>query len=219
MLLSPPALVLPGEGLDPMDNNPYAPPAADHGVVTPPPETGGGMTLAEAEALRRRHLTHEARLQAFGSLTLLWGIYLIVGPPMILLGLLFFLMAPIADGSAGESLALAAVLVVSGLLFVGLGALGTRAASGLRRLDPQHRGLYSAFAGVWLLSFSAPALLGLWAIYLLHSSAGKTLLSPAYQEARRLTPHIQSERSLGSWLGFTLVLVVLPLAITLALAP
>ena len=203
-----------------MDNNPYAPPAADPGVVTPPPpQIEGGMTLTEAEALRRRHLTHEARLQAFGSLTLLWGIYLILGPPMILLGLFLFLTASFLEGSVEQPLVLAALLVVSGLLFVGLGALGTRAGRGLRRLDPQHRGLYASFAAVWLLSFSAPALLGLWAIYLLHSSAGKTLLSPAYQEARRLTPHIQSERSLGSWLGFTLVLGILPLAMSLAAAP
>jgi hypothetical protein len=204
-----------------MDQNPYAPPTADRCEVIPPPEPEivGEMTLAEAEALRRTHLTHEARLRAFGSLTLLWVMYLILGPPTILLGLLLFVMAPLTEGSVGQSLVLAGVLFVAGLSFVAIGALGYRAGTGLRRLDPQHRWLYSLFGGVWLLSLSVPALLGLWALYLIHSPAGKTLFSPAYQEARRLTPHIKHQMSPASWLAFTLVLLVMPLAVYFAAVP
>ena len=201
-----------------MNNDPYAPPAVYLNDAPPPLEVEGGMSLAEAEALRREHLSHEARLRAFGSLTLLWAMYLLLGPPMILLGLLLLLLAPFAEGEVMRSFAVALVVCGGGSLFVAVGALGVRAGSGLRRLDPQHKVLYSIFAGFFLLSCSAPALLGLWGLYLIHSPAGALVLSPAYHEARRLTPHIAEESSPGSWIAFTLLLFVLPAVITLLVA-
>jgi len=82
---------------------------------------------------------------------------------------------------------------------------------GLRRLDPKHRTLYTALVSLWLLSFSFLALVGLWALVLIHSPEGKIVLSPEYAEARRLTPHIRLQTSLVTWLALALLLLGVPL--------
>jgi hypothetical protein len=194
-----------------MDRNPYAPPAADRGEVKPPPEPEmeGGMTLADA--LRRRHLTHEARLRSIGTLMLVGGLNLLLGPMIVMIGVfgvIGYLVAPSADEEALQG---AGLISGAGLLITGFGALSIRGGMGLRRLDPKHRALYTALVSLWLLSFSFLALVGLWALVLIHSPEGKIVLSPEYAEARRLTPHIRLRTSVVTWLALALVLLGVPL--------
>ena len=201
-----------------MTHNPYAPPTADLNDLTPPPAVEGGMTLAEAEALRREHLTHEARLQSVGTLMLLGAANLLAGPLLLLLAaftVIAALLNKITDPDAAPS---ALTLVGLGIVLTTLGVMSLRGGAGLRRLDPRHLALYSVLAGLWLLSCSFFSLLGLWALFLLHSPAGKTVLSPEYQEARRLTPHIQFKTSPVTWIVLLLLVVGLPLALFIAAA-
>ncbi|MBK9364712.1 MAG: hypothetical protein IPN01_00085 [Deltaproteobacteria bacterium] len=203
-----------------MDPNPYAPPAADRGEVTPPPEPEmeGGMTLAEAEALRRRHLTHEARLQSVGTLMLLGALNLVTGPLLVLLGIFAVIGVAMNLDTEEGALGGAAVFGVLGLMLTGFGALSLRGGRGLRRLDPQHLTLYTVLVLLWLLSCSIFSLLGLWALVLLHAPAGKIVLSPEYAEARRLTPHIRFKTSVVTWIVLGLLVLGLPLAMFIGAA-
>ena len=203
-----------------MDPNPYAPPAADRGEMTPPPEPEmeGGMTLAEAEALRRRHLTHEARLQSVGTMMLVGALNLLTGPFFLLMGIFAVIGVAMNPDTEEGALGGAAVFGVLGLMFTGFGALSLRGGRGLRRLDPQHLTLYTVLVLLWLLSCSIFSLLGLWALVLLHSPAGKIVLSPEYAEARRLTPHIQYKTSVVTWIVLLLLVLGLPLALFISVA-
>ncbi|MGE3820841.1 MAG: hypothetical protein AB7I30_15615, partial [Isosphaeraceae bacterium] len=65
--------------------NPYAPPEA---TLEPAPPSGAPGDLAEAVAIRRKHLNHEASIRAVGSLHLLGAlIYGIGGGAVALLSL------------------------------------------------------------------------------------------------------------------------------------
>ena len=173
-----------------MDNNPYAPPAADPGVVTPPlePEIEGGMTLAEAEALRRTYLTHEARLQSVGTMMLPCAVNVVVGP---LTGLVGVVALRLVNTEPAPALTFGGLMIVMGLLLTAFGVMSFVGGLGLWRLDPKHRTLTTVVATVWLVTFWCFCPLGLWALYLLRSSAGAVVLSPEYAEARRRTPHIR----------------------------
>jgi hypothetical protein len=173
------------------------------------------MTLAQAEALRRGLLSHEAQLQSIGALMLLGTIYLPIGPPMVLLSLFRLVLAPFSDGGLLGELTLAAVLFGGGLLCTAYGALSWRAGTGLRRVDPKHLRLYTVMVSLWLLSFPLGSLMGGWALYMLHSSKGKQVFGSEYQEARLLTPHIQNKWSVWTWV--LLGLLVLSVAALFAL--
>ncbi len=202
--------------MSPMDHNPYAPPTADQGEIKPPPELEGGMTLAEAEALRRRHLTHEARLQSIGSVMLLGALNVLFGPLLALTGVLSVVGYVIAPGTDEGALFGGGLIFALGVLFTGVGALSVRGGLGLRRLDPKHRTLYTVLVSLWLLSCSFLSLLGIWALYLIHSKAGETVLSAEHREARRLTPHIKFKTSVVTWIAFALLVLGPALVLFLA---
>ena len=182
-----------------------ATPSSDLDDVTYPTEATVQMTEAEAESLRRMYLTHEGRLQTIGSLMLLGAPILLVGPPLALFGLLGLLSALISGEHVASNLGAALPLLVIGPLLTWMGVLITRAGIGLRRLNPEHRGLFTVILCFWLWSFSVISLLGLWALYLIYSPEGRIVLSPTYQEARLLTPDIQHKTSLVTWLVLLLV--------------
>jgi hypothetical protein len=199
-----------------VDHNPYAPPTADQGEIKPPPELEGGMTLAEAEALRRKHLTHEARLQSVGTLMMLLGAFnVLTGPLFVLVGVFAVIVVAMNPGVDEGALSGG---VVFGVLLTGLGALNYRGGTGLRRLDPRHRTLYTVLTSLWLLSCTFFSIFGLWALFLLHSPAGNIVLSPEYAVARRLTPHIKFKTSVVTWIVLGLLIVGLPLTLFIAAA-
>jgi hypothetical protein len=177
-----------------MDPNPYSPPTADRNEVkpSPEPEIEGDMTLAEAEALRRAHLTHEARLQSVGTFMLFGAVNLVVGPLMLAFIALFWGVASAQNVSLNDpDIRQYGLLCPLGLLVTAFGVMSVVGGLGLRRLDPKHYMLYNVVAAVWFASFWYFWPLGLWALYLLSSSAGLDVLSPEYTEARRRTPHIR----------------------------
>jgi hypothetical protein len=142
---------------------------------------------------------------------LVGGLNLLLGPMIVMIGVfgvIGYLVAPSADEEALQG---AGLISGAGLLITGFGALSIRGGMGLRRLDPKHRALYTALVSLWLLSFSFLALVGLWALVLIHSPEGKIVLSPEYAEARRLTPHIRLRTSVVTWLALALVLLGVPL--------
>ncbi|MEY3214299.1 MAG: hypothetical protein RIT28_4780 [Pseudomonadota bacterium] len=178
------------------------------------------MTLAEAEALRRTHLTHEARLRSVGALMcFFWVIYLLLGPLLAFLG--FYagaIDAPARPDDQLPAVVIGVVIVGLSLPLAALGAVGVRSGLRLRRIEAQHRTLYAVMLCLWLLSCSVASPLGLWGLFLLYSSAGDVVFSPVYQEARRLTPHMQPGTSLLAWLLIaSLVLPVAAFFITLVM--
>ncbi len=174
------------------------------------------MTLAEAEALRRKHLTHEARLQSVGTLMMLLGAFnVLTGPLFVLVGVFAVIVVAMNPGVDEGALSGG---VVFGVLLTGLGALNYRGGTGLRRLDPRHRTLYTVLTSLWLLSCTFFSIFGLWALFLLHSPAGNIVLSPEYAVARRLTPHIKFKTSVVTWIVLGLLIVGLPLTLFIAAA-
>jgi len=146
------------------------------------------MTLAEAEALRRTYLTHEARLQSVGTLMLPCAVNVVVGP---LAGLVGVVALRLVNTEPAPALTFGGLMIVMGLLLTAFGVMSFVGGLGLWRLDPKHRTLNTVVATVWLVTFWCFCPLGLWALYLLRSSAGAVVLSPKYAEARRRTPHIR----------------------------
>jgi len=219
-----------------VDQNPYAPPTSDLGEVKPPSELEGRMTLAEAEALRRTHLTHEARLRSMGTLMLLGAFNLILGLLTVAYGVYGVVDHFIDPGIEAGAPQMGVIVGMFGLLITMMGALSVRGGMGLRRLDPQDHTFYATLVGLWLLTFLFLSFVGLlavtldfplvalWALYLLlslvglralvllHSPEGTIVLSPEYQEARRLTPHIRFKTRVVTWIVLGLLVLGLPLA-------
>lgn len=198
-------------------HDPYAPPLSDLTPSgSPATDDDDDGAQLEAERIRRAHLTHEARLKSVGSLMLLTAFYLLVGPPTIFSGLYMLVLAPTQHDEVLTAIFVALMVGLVGVILTALGALGYRAGTGLRRLDPRYRLAYTALACVWLMSCSVASLIGLWALYLIHGPAGQRVLSPEYAEIRRLTPHLQSTHSVVTWAVALLLCVGLVLAVYIA---
>jgi hypothetical protein len=187
-------------------HDPYAPPTA---LLDEEPEIQ--MTDAEAEALRRTHFTHESRLYSVGTFMMLGTLNLFIGP-MRLLNALSNISSGLAGAVAGqEGLLNVALPLIDGLYITGMGLLCLHGGLNLRDLNPKPRTVYTIVACLWVLSLSFYSLLGLWALFLIHSPVGKIVLSPRYQEARHRTPEIQNQTSLLTWLVYLLLFVAVVL--------
>jgi hypothetical protein len=205
-----------------MDHNPYDPPSSDQKDQNPVHDVADvddlddlndllrseaevPMTDAQAAALRRPLLTHEAWLQSIGSFVMLGAALLLFGPLVSVSGVL----GALGLVETGETRGVFVVRIVLGLLLTGLGGLCVRGALGLRRLDPNHQMLYTALMGLWCVSSSPLSPLGLWGLYLVHSKAGQTVLSTGYQQVRSRTPQLQAKRSRMTSIVLFLVAVAL----------
>ena len=199
-----------------MDHNPYDPPRAEpndrrdvnevNDVNNPDDlddlndlllaEVEVKMTDAQAAAVRQPLLSHEASIQSVGSVMLLGGVFLILGP---LTGLSLIGDQLSSPGS-----------VVSGVLLTAYGALSLRAGLNLRRLEANNPLLHTLVLILWTVSSSPLSLLGLWAFYLLYSKAGTIVLSQGYQEIRRRTPHLLAAPSrMNQLIVFVMAVVII----------
>jgi hypothetical protein len=193
--------------------NPYAAPEAALGG----PDVGALSTadLAEAEAVRRKHIAHETSIKAIGSLHMLGAFGLLIA-----LGFLAF--ASLSRSGAGVAV-LVYVLVMTALNF----ALGF----GLRALRSWARWVDVALLGLSFLINVASYLYGVaqanggppagrvvgmligssiipgYILYLLTSRKASVVFSPEYQDIIARTPHVKMQTS---WLvkGCAVVLVV-----------
>src|SRR5262245_35020684 len=134
--------------------NPYAPPTArvDDNVGA----------NAEAEAIRRAHISHEASIKSVGIL------YYLAGVMLILTGVL-----PLFAPRGEPLLALVFVVVGVGQIFAGWG---------LRGLHQWARIVGIVLSVIGLIGFPIGTLISAYILYLLLSKKGRTIFAPGYQD-------------------------------------
>jgi hypothetical protein len=183
-----------------------APPPADLDAIRRAMDGGDGprgrpeREAERAEVVRRAHLHHEALLLDMGGLTHLNGV---VG---ILVGIALGVGA-LASLGAGER-ATGGGLLVLAVLMGGLGWMQRSAGKRLRAFDRSGRRMASMLFAISLLSFPLGTLWGVLGLYAVNSAKGKRVLSPAYEEAVRRTPHIKRPTSLIAWVVLLFLVVV-----------
>lgn len=204
--------------------NPYAPPEAQIGEGSLSPSGD----LSEVESIRRKFLSHEASIKSVGSLHYLGAIITLLAA----IGMGAILVTTNDSGSRAVLSGLVAVYVImAGINF----ALGR----GLRLLEPWSRWVESVVIGLGVLSVvisvatavafnrdevvpsvGGGAVVGLvygYVLYLLLSSKGATVFSPAYKDVIARTPHIKYKTSCLVKFFILFVVGVLSLAVVGAL--
>ena len=171
-----------------MESNPYEAPAArvDDPVV------------AGVEAERRAHLRHEARLRSVG--VLYW-----LGAAAMLVLVVVLASSPAADPGAIQSVTFALATLLAA--FVGWGFWS---------LSPWVRWPGTVLSVVGLAAIPIGPIVNGYVLYLMWCAKGRRVLSPAYAQVRRETPHLRYRRTVGDWIALA-VIVAVPLAM-LALA-
>ena len=161
--------------------NPYAAPAAPVEDVS---------ANAEAEAIRKAHISHEASVKAVGILYYLGGIGVTIAA-------LAGLMA--AQGAAGVGMTV-------GLLAVGVGQFF--AGYGVRALLPWGRIIGCILSAIGLIGFPIGTLINGYILYLFLSKKGRTIFAPEYQEVIAATPHVKYKTSILVWIFLALLVAL-----------
>jgi hypothetical protein len=187
-----------------MENNPYAPPATS---IAEEPVDLGAVDLAEAEAIRRAYLNHEASVKSIGSLHFLLVFF-------AALSVLITAATAFSQGIAGNTSA-QLVLIAGSLFYLVLGGMHLAMGIGLNRLQTWARWTEVALLcfGLMLVSVvigtaavmreSETFLLGLFGamipgymLSLLVSSKSSRVFSPEYRAIIERTPHIKYQMGL-----------------------
>lgn len=168
-----------------MEFNPYQTPAANVA-------TSASMDRAQAEAIRKQYLNHEASVRSIALLYYLGAFGLLVSSAVLL-------VVPTQQGE-GLSLPILAALF-------GLGALYLWVGTGLRRLQQSIRVPAAVVAALGLVSFPVGTLINGYILYLLLSAKGKMVFSAQYREVIDATPHIKYRTSLLVWLLLGIVIL------------
>jgi hypothetical protein len=162
--------------------NPYAAPAARVDDVP---------ANAEAEAIRRAHINHEASIRAVGFLYYLGGVVLTIG------GLL-----SLSGSSTGMPVFLAAAGVAQ--VFAGWGVRG---------LTKWGRILGCILSALGLLAFPIGTAINAYILYLFLSKKGRTIFAPEYQGVIAATPHVKYRTSIIVWIFLALVAALILFAV------
>ena len=165
--------------------NPYAAPAAPVEDVS---------ANAEAEAIRKAHISHEASIKAVGLLYYLGGI-----------GVTLAALA----GLVGAKDASVAVT----LLLIGLGVGQFFAGWGVRALRPWGRIVGCILSAIGLIGFPIGTLINGYILYLFLSKKGRTIFAPEYQDVIAATPHVKYRTSIIVWIFLALVVLLLAVAV------
>jgi hypothetical protein len=198
-----------------MSDNPYAPtPGTPGGYVQ-----GQMFEIADAEAIRKQHLNHEASIQGMGSLYLLGGFFgSLLGLAYGAMGIAAIsgLQGAIPNNGPGPAPAIA------GGFFVGLGVFVLAVAIAqfyagwtMRKLDPKGKILAIIVTAIGLLGFPCGTLLSAYTLYLLLSAKGEFIYSPRYKEILAATPHIKY-RSIVAWVLLAVILLIVVLLVVAA---
>ena len=161
--------------------NPYAAPAA------PVADVGAN---AEAEAIRRAHISHEASIKAVGLLYYLGGVGVTLAAAASLLGA--------RDASVTLTLALIALGV--GQFFAGWA---------VRALRPWGRILGCVLSGLGLLGFPIGTAINAYILYLFLSKKGRTIFAPEYQAVIAATPDVRYRTSILVWIFLALLVALI----------
>lgn len=135
------------------------------------PEVSGEAGHAADESLRRSHLLAEALIRGVGFIYFVGAI----GQGISLLRRLNFGLDPWQW--------------LEGLLYT---AAFLACGCGLERLRPWGRSLATVLAAISLLRYPSGTVQGLLILFAVHNQKARTILSPQYDQVRRLTPHVSS---------------------------
>jgi hypothetical protein len=173
-----------------MEHNPYQTPEANVDVVS---------VDADAEAIRKEFINHEASVRSIGLLYYLFTLGLGIAAVVTLFG---FQTQPFEM----NALFLA--------IFVGLlAALYYWIGSGLRALRPNVRIVAGVFAALGLLSFPIGTIINGYILYLLFSKKGERVFSADYQAIVDATPHIKYKTSIVVWLLIAILILGIAAAV------
>jgi hypothetical protein len=161
--------------------NPYAAPAA------PVADVGAN---AEAEAIRRAHISHEASINAVGLLYYLGGVGVTLAAAASLLGA--------RDAS-----------VMLTLLLIALGVAQFFAGWAVRALRPWGRIVACVLSGLGLFAFPIGTAINAYILYLFLSKKGRTIFAPEYQAVIAATPEVKYRTSILVWLFLALLVALL----------
>ena len=182
----------------PTGDNPYATPVASTAPVAQE------AVPADWESIRRKHLSHEASLRAYGLIMLLGVAFL-----MLLIGISLYQIfidegVPLNSPSGLIGAAARAMLlgIIALYLFTGLALWQLHVLS---RVGGTLVGLLQ------LLAFPVGTLLGAYLLYLVWSPKSQVIFSPRYREIRAATPHLRYQWMLAVWV------VVLLAALSIAI--
>jgi len=167
--------------------NPYAAPAAPVEDVS---------ANAEAEAIRKAHISHEASIKAVGILYYLGG----TGVTLVALAALF--------SARQDALGLGASV---GLLALGAGQLS--AGWAVRALRPWGRTVGCILSAIGLIGFPIGTLINGYILYLFLSKKGRTIFAPEYQDVIAATPHVKYRTSIIVWIFLALVVLLIAVAV------
>jgi hypothetical protein len=161
--------------------NPYAAPAATVADVG---------ANAEAEAIRRAHITHEASIKAVGFLYYLGG----VGVTLVAAASLL--------GAKDASVMLTFVLIAFGVgqFFAGWA---------VRALRPWGRIVGCVLSGLGLLAFPIGTVINAYILYLFLSKKGRTIFAPEYQAVIAATPEVRYRTSIVVWIFLALLVALI----------
>lgn len=158
--------------------NPYAAPAAPVDDVA---------ANAEAEALRRAHISHEASIKAVGFLYYLGG----VGVTLV---------------AAASLLGAKDTSVMLTLLLLALGIAQFFAGWAVRALRPWGRIVGCVLSGLGLLAFPIGTVINAYILYLFLSKKGRTIFAPEYQAVIAATPEVKYRTSILVWIFLALLI-------------
>ena len=166
--------------------NPYAAPTARVEDVP---------ANAEAEAIRKAHISTEASVKAVGMLYYLGTIGLGIGGIGSLIG-----------GRDGTSIGIgvAMLAVGAGLAFV---------AHGIRALKNWARITGIVLAALGLLNFPIGTLINAYILYLFIAKKGRMVFSPEYQDIIAATPEVKYRTSILVWIFLGILVLLFAAAI------
>jgi len=176
-----------------MEQNPYQPPTADlEGPIDP--------ELADAEAIRKAHINHEASVRSVGLLYYIGTFALAIAT----IGQLMMF-----DSVQGG---LSLFLII---LFVALAWLYYWIGTGLRNLNKNVSIVAGIFAILGLLSFPLGTIINGYILYLLFSEKGKLVFSEEYQHIVAATPHIKYKTPVIVWIFLALLILAIGAAVVI----
>ena len=144
-----------------------------------------------SEAIRRKHLSHEASIKSYGSLCMLGAVIMTLSFPLIFFGLTTMTSQEIETEapSTAATLGLAA-LWIANIVFAFFVARGLWQLTKFGKIG----GTISAVFG--LIAFPLGTLIGAYVLYLIWSSKGHYIFSPEYKEVIAATPYVKYKMSI-----------------------
>jgi hypothetical protein len=192
-----------------VNENPYQAPSVEEVVAPAAPSS-------EAEAIRSKHLKHEASLKAVGFLFYLGAAFSVVSvvAMVAVLGQVRTQSESPADSrqwmitTVGARVAICVAQVAAGWGLRRLRSWGKFPAGVLVAIS-----LFRMYPIVTIFNVIG-TLFGAYILYLLFCAKGRMVLSPAYAEIVAQTPHLRYRTPLWIWIVLILfVLLILALAI------